>query len=106
MKLVNRPQWFGFEQNLPFVNDGHPGAQLTHILDNVSGKEDDAVLAQLGEQVQESHALSRIEPRRGFVHNQQLRMAKQRHGHAKALAHATRVATQFLLPHVPEICLP
>src|SRR5207249_3572551 len=56
MELLDGAEGLGFEQNLPLIDDGHPRAQLTHILHNVRGKKDDAVLAQFAQQVQESHA--------------------------------------------------
>jgi hypothetical protein len=106
VKLVNRPQWFGLEQNPPFVDDGHPGAQLTHILDDVSGEKDDTALAQFAQQVEEPNTLSGIEAGRRLIHYHQLRIAQERYGHAKPLLHASRVATQFLFADVPEIRLP
>ena len=44
-KLAASLQRFGFEQNLPLVDDGHPGAELAHVVDDVCGEEDDAVLS-------------------------------------------------------------
>ena len=57
-------------------------------------------------QVEESHALGRVEARRRLVHDHQLRIAQERHGDAKTLPHAARVAAQFLLAYVPQVRLP
>ena len=76
-----------------------------HVLDDVRGEDDDAVLAELAEQVEEAHALGRIEAGRGLVDDDQLRVAEQRDGDAEALPHAARVAAQLLLAHVPQVGL-
>src|SRR5580765_4195372 len=39
LELVDGARGLGFEQNLPFVDDGHPGAELAHVVDDVRGKE-------------------------------------------------------------------
>ena len=88
------------------IDDRHAGAQLAHVLDDVRGEKDDAVLPDLAEQVEEPHALGGVEPGRRLVHDQQLGVAEQRHGDAKALPHAPRVAAQLLLAHVPQVRLP
>ena len=105
-QVVDRAQRLGLEQDLAAVDDRHPRAQLAHVLDDVRGEEDDAVLAQLGEQVEEAHALGRVEAGRRLVDDHQLRIAQQRDGDAEALAHAARVAAELLLAHVPQVRLP
>ena len=105
-EVVDRAQRLGLEQDLAAVDDRHARAQLAHVLDDVRGEEDDAVLAQLAEQVQEAHALGRVEAGGRFVHDHQLRVAQQRDGDAEALPHAAGVAAELLLAHVPEVGLP
>ena len=58
------------------------------------------------EQVQEAHALGRVEAGRRLVHDHQLRIAQQRHGDAEALPHAARVAAELLLADLPQVRLP
>jgi hypothetical protein len=72
-------------------------AQLRDVLHDVRGEDDDAVLADLAQQVEEAHALGRVEPRGGLVDDDELRVAEQRDGDAEALAHAARVAAEPLL---------
>ena len=76
-----------------------------YILDDVRGENHHAGFAELAQQVEETHALGRIEPGGGLIDDQQLRIAQQPHGHAEALFHAAREATQLLIAYVPQIHL-
>ena len=62
--------------------------------------------SEFAQKVEKAHAFGRVEARRRLVHDHQRRIAQQRHGDAKALAHAARVATELLLAHVPQVRLP
>ena len=105
-EVRHRAQRLGLEQDPPPVDDRHAGAQLAHVLDDVRGEKDDAVLAELGEQVEEPHALGRVEAGRRLVHDHQLRVAEEGDGDAEALLHAARVAAELLLAHLPQVHLP
>ena len=83
-----------------------PRAQLADVLDDVRGEDDHAVLAQLAEQVQEAHALGRVEAGGRLVDDDEPRVAEQRHRDAEALPHAAGEAAELLLAHVPEVGLP
>ena len=100
---VHRAQRLGLQQDAAAVDDGHARAQLTDVLHDVRGQDDDAVLAQLAEQVEEAHALGRIQAGGGLVHDQQARIAQQRHRHAETLAHAARIAAELALARLPQV---
>ena len=68
-------------------------------------QDDDAVLADLAEQVEEPHTLSGIETGSGLVDDDERRVAEECDGDAEALAHAAGVAAQPLLAHVPQVGL-
>ena len=53
-EVVDRLQQFGFEQDLSLIDDRHPRAQLAHVLDDVRREEDDAVLAELAQEVEKA----------------------------------------------------
>ena len=74
-QIRDRAERLGLEQDLALVDDGHARAQLTHVVDDVGGEQNDAVLTQLAQQVEESDAFGRVEPRGGFVDDHQRRIA-------------------------------
>ena len=105
-EVVNRLQRFGLEQDLSLVDDCHSHARLAHVLDDVHREKDDAILTELAQEVEKANALGRVEPCGRLVDDEQLRITQERHGKAEALPHATRVATELLLPYVPQVRLP
>ena len=62
--------------------------------DDVRREDHDAALADLREQVAETHALLRVEADRRLVDDDELRIAEERLGDAEALAHAAGVAAE------------
>jgi hypothetical protein len=83
----------------------HARAEIRHVVDDVRREDHHHVLADLGEQVQKTVALLRIEAGGGLVDDDQLRIADQRLGDAEALAHAAGKAGQHLLADAPQIRL-
>ena len=65
---------------------GHP----LHVVKDVAGEDDGAPAAQPGDQVQDVGAASRVECRRGFVEQQELRVTDQGAGQAEPLGHTAR----------------
>ena len=102
-QLVDRARRLRFEQDLAAVDDRHAAAQLLDVLDDVRREDDDAVLADLAQQVQEADALGRVEPRGRLVDDDQLRVAEQRDGDAEALPHAAGERAELLLAHLPQV---
>src|SRR6266853_804997 len=51
------------------MNDGHIGAEVHHILDDVRREDDDDLFPDFGEQIVKAIALAGVEPRRGLIHN-------------------------------------
>src|SRR5438270_8965705 len=90
-------------EHLPFVDDGHVGAEIHDIFNNVRGENHNHLLADFGQQVIEPVALTRIETGCGLVHDEKLRVADQRLGNAEALAHAPGKTGQRLLAILVKI---
>ena len=93
------------QQQLARGDDGHAGAELAHVIDDVGGEDDGAVAAQGGEQVQEAIALGGVQAGRGLVDNDEAGIAEQRLRDAEALLHAAGIGGEGLLANVPQIGL-
>src|SRR5688500_9448390 len=93
------------QKNSPPVDDRHSCAELGDVIHDVRRQDDDALLTQLGEQVQEADALCWIETGSGLVDDEESWIADHRDGDTESLTHSAGEATELLLPHVPEIRL-
>jgi hypothetical protein len=103
--LLDQLQGRTLQLDSPGGKNRHARAQVRHILDNVGGENNDDILADLRQQVQKSVALFRVEPRSGFIDDDQVRIADQRLSDTESLAHSTREAGDCLVAHSPEIGL-
>src|SRR4030095_14493478 len=72
-------------KNFSLVNDGHVGAELHYVFDDVGGENDDDAFADFGEEVVEAVAFSGIETGGRLVHDKQFRIAEKSLGDAEAL---------------------
>src|SRR5437868_5911747 len=89
--------WRSMKQDSPLMDDRHPRAKLHHVFHDVCRENHYDAFADFRKQVVKAIALSRIETGGWLIHNQKLRAAEQRLGHAKTLAHASReTAERFL----------
>src|SRR5271166_1756549 len=103
LKLCDRVVGLALVQHPALVNDGHLCAKVGYVFNDVRGKYDDDLLANLGQQVVEAIAFSGIETSRGLVHDKQLRVADQRLGNAEALSHAARKTGERFLAEIVKI---
>jgi hypothetical protein len=74
-----------------------------HVGDDVRGEDDDALAGQIREQVAEADALFGIEPGRGLVDDQELRIVEERLRDADALAHAAGKSAERALARIGEV---
>src|SRR5919197_4112276 len=91
--------------NAASIDDRDTRTELTYIVDDVRRQDDDAVLSELGEQIEKTYPFLGVEPRGRFVDDDQARIAEERDGDAEPLAHAAREAPQQLAAVVLEIGL-
>src|SRR5580692_4165642 len=87
------------------MDDGHGAAKVTNVRNDVGGKNDDNVLADHAEQVVKPHALLGIEASRGFIHNDQARIRKQRLCDAEALLHPAGKTAKGLAAMLVKVSL-
>jgi len=85
------------------MDDGHIGAKIHYIFHNVGGENYNHLLAYLSQEVVKAIALAGSRPAVGLVGNQQLRIANQCLGDAKALAHASREAGERFFANVIQV---
>src|SRR5690348_9843270 len=69
------------------IDDGDMRAELAHVVHDVRRENDEAVLSQLGEEIEKTHTLLRIESRRWLVDDDEPWIAEERDGDAEALTH-------------------
>ena len=80
------------EPNTAAIDDRDARAELTDVVDDVRRQDDDAVLSELGEQIQKAHALFGVEPGRRLVDDDQAGITEQCDRDPEPLAHAARKA--------------
>ena len=78
----------GERHEAPALDHGEAGAEHRHILHDVRGENDDAVLRQLREEPVEAQALLGVQPRRGLIHNDEPEVPGDGLGQPQPLAHA------------------
>src|SRR5947209_92698 len=93
------------ESNAAAVDDRDARAELTHVIDDVRRQDDDAVLSELGEEIEKANALLGIEAGGGLVDDDKTWIAKQRDGNPEPLAHAAGKAAEQLRPIALQIRL-
>src|SRR5208282_6398590 len=102
-QLCYRVVGMALVQHPALMNDGHFGAEVGYVFDNVGGEYDNDLLSNLGQQVVEAVALAGVEAGCRLVHDQQLRIAKESLGNAKALPHAAGKTGESFLADVVKI---
>ena len=85
-----------FQQQFARGDDGHAGAELADVVDDVGRENDGAIAAQGGEKIQEAIALGGIEAGGGLVDDNEPGIAEQRLGDAEALLHAAGKSARAL----------
>ena len=78
------------EQDLPVMHDDDLVTYRLHIFNDVRREQHQTVFCRAGEQVAEVNPLFRVQADRGFVENQEGRIAQKRLGNANPLALAAR----------------
>src|SRR5687767_2904895 len=94
---------FSVEQHSALRQDGHPAAELAHILDDVRREDHHRGLPDLAQQIVEAEPLLRIEAGGRLVDDDQLRIAKECLRDPEAPAHAAREAAELTQPNVVEV---
>jgi hypothetical protein len=94
-----------FEEDFAAGDDGHAGAELADVVDDVGGEDDGDVGADGAEEVEEAVALGGVEAGGGLVDDDELGVGEQGLGDAEALLHAAGVGAEGLLARGPEVGL-
>ena len=94
-----------FEEDFAAGDDGHAGAELANVVDDVGGEDDGDVGADGAEEVEEAVALGGVEAGGGLVDDDELGVGEQGLGDAEALLHAAGVGAEGLLAGGPEVGL-
>ena len=91
-RVVEQRAHLGFLHHLAAVHDHHAVGRLGHHAQVVRDQQHGhaGVVAQAAQQVQDLRLDGHVEGRGGLVGDEQLRVARQRHGYHDALAHAAR----------------
>src|SRR6266571_678189 len=106
LQLCNSSFRFSLKEHFALMNDGHVGAEIHHILDDVRREDDDYLLADLRKQIVEAVALAGIEAGSRLIHNEQLRTAQQSLRDPETLPHAARITGQGFLAVVVKVAAP
>src|SRR5688572_6096807 len=94
---------FSVEQNSPLRQDGHPAAQLAHILDDVRREDHHRGLPDLAKQIVEAISLLGIEAGGRLVDDDEWGVAQECLRDTEAPAHAARESTELALPDVVQV---
>jgi hypothetical protein len=81
----------GIRHELSAANDCKSGTEHGDVFDDVCRQEHDAVLRHVAEKFIKTLPFFRVEARRGFVDDEQARIARDRLGDPEPLPHASRV---------------
>src|SRR5205085_11301728 len=91
------------QDDLALVDDCHAPAQLADVFDDVCRQDDDDVFADLGQQVQESMALVRVETGCRLVDVDALWPPGERDRYAQSLLHAAGESPDGFLAGLPQV---
>src|SRR5258708_5858638 len=106
LQLCNSSFRFPLKEHFALMNDGHVGAEIHHILDDVRRQDDDHLFSDLRKQIIEAVALAGIEAGSRLIHNEQLRTAQQSLRDPETLPHAARITGQRFLAVIVKIAPP
>jgi hypothetical protein len=85
-------RWESLPAEFARGNDGHPWAELAHVIHNMSRENDSAVAAQRRKKIQKAIALRRVKAGGRLVDNNQAGIAEQSLRDAEALLHAAGIS--------------